>query len=163
VEHDLIEQLMGSEPGTGFYIVRARLTVHSLPNTDGVPRASYSFYLPKAHGNSAIDLAGFDYAPVFCLIDWDAGTEEPPVVLCLFKSKMDAEEYINHRLDPDCWEAYQAPNPRRALVELTGASRDCTHVTLNPPLPVGKPIKIIAMAPVLAHLENGGDIRDLAS
>src|SRR4051812_16908860 len=110
MEAKLTQQLNESGAGAGFYFIRAR----NLSLGEG-----HVEYLPKlpriGYGTAAISLSRFHDAPIFFLLERETEAQELSVILCLFKSEMDAEEYINYWLDPDSWEAQRVWNKRNAL------------------------------------------------
>jgi hypothetical protein len=84
-----------------------------------------------------------------------------PNILYIFKTEMDAEEFISNTGGLDSFEPYGPPNRGRALGLLKNASEHCTHVAVNPPLRENKPYKPIPIYAVMRCMLNGGDIRDV--
>jgi hypothetical protein len=82
-------------------------------------------------------------------------------ILCIFKTEMDAEEFITNTGGLDSFEAYGPPNRGRALGLLKNASEHCTHVAVNPPLRENKPCEPIPIYAAMHCMLNGGDIRDV--
>ena len=88
---------------------------------------------------------------------------EPGVaIICLFKTEMDAEEYMNSRGLGSEWEAngpVDADNAIAFLRELS--SRGQSDVVINPPPGSNKAHTTTKIKYVLDHLEERGHIRDL--
>lgn len=70
--------------------------------------------------------------------------EEGASALCLFKTEMDALEYLNNWVDaPEEWMVVGSNEAPDSLIMVRQASLSYTHVAINPPLTAQTPFLIM--------------------
>jgi hypothetical protein len=81
----------------------------------------------------------------------------------LFRTEMDAEEYINCQPNPANLVCDGPVNPDKAIATLKHISSiGLSHVVINPPPNHNKPPTLTSIEEVINHLKKKGHIRDLA-